>query len=32
MAVEPVEVAQAIWTTAKRLEVGADYIVSKAKE
>lgn len=32
MAVEPVEVAQAIWTTSKRLDKGVDYIVSKAKE
>lgn len=32
MAIETIEVTQAIFDTAKRLEVGANYIVSKAKE
>ncbi|KHD34037.1 hypothetical protein NL50_18050 [Clostridium acetobutylicum] len=32
MAIETIEVTEAIWNTSKRLDKGVDYITQKAKE
>ncbi|MCR3759182.1 hypothetical protein KYB31_09290 [Clostridium felsineum] len=32
MAIETIEIAEAIWNTSKRLDKGVDYITQKAKE